>query len=265
MKKIFLVVILSVIFSAGHVYAVSSLSQERAAVLTQREANVASREAKITQIQANISQDLRQRAEKEITRRLTFLNELTKQLSGIKKLSSAEKADLQGQIQTQIDGLNALQAKVNADTDNTTLRADVKSIVGNYYIFLFFRVKINLLIAADRTLTTADNLNGIYTVLQTRIKQTQTAGGDVTLLNSLLADMNTKITDANTEIAAAQAELTSLTASGYPGNKSILEDARSKIKIAVTDLKTAYRDALQIRNGLGGIKINNPEASSSAR
>jgi predicted nucleic acid-binding Zn-ribbon protein len=264
MKKIFLVVMLGMILSASSAYAVGSLAQERATALTQREANIASRGAKITQAQANISQDLKQRAEKEITRRLDFLNDLITKLNGIKKLSSAEKADLQGQIQTQIDGLNALQTKINADTDNTTLRADVKSIIGNYYIFLFFRVKVNLLIAADRTSATSDNLKGIYTKLQTRINQAQTSGVDVTLLNPILSDMNAKITDANTQITAAQTELTPLTAQGYPGNKLTLEDARSKIKTAVTDLKAAYKDAIQIRNDLGGIKIKNPEASTSA-
>jgi len=62
------------------------------------------------------------RAEKEITRRLDFLNQLTTKIGNIKKLSAAQKTDLQSQIQAQIDGLNALQVKIKADTDNTTLR-----------------------------------------------------------------------------------------------------------------------------------------------
>jgi len=53
---------------------------------------------------------------------LSYLNQLITNLNGIKKLSSVEKASLQSQIQTQIDGLNALQTKINGDTDNTTLR-----------------------------------------------------------------------------------------------------------------------------------------------
>jgi predicted nucleic acid-binding Zn-ribbon protein len=267
MKKISVFIFLGVIIlaSAFHSYAaVGSLIQTKEAVLTQRENRIATREAKITQVQANISQDLRDRAEKEISRRLSYLNELIKQLSGIRKLSSAQKTDLQGQIQTQIDGLNALQVKINADTDNATLKTDVKSIIGNYYIFLFFRVKVNLLVASDRASATADNLSGIATKLQTRIDQAKTAGNDVANLTSQLSDMNAKITDAKTQIGAVQTELTPLTAQGYPGNKSILTDARTKVKTVITDLKNAYTDALQIRNGLKGLKIANPEASSSA-
>lgn len=266
MKKIILLVVFGLILSTNLSYAAltSNLLQTKDANLAQRENSIASREAVITQAQANISQNLQQRAQTEITRRLVFLNDLITKINGIKKLSSAEKTDLQGQIQTQIDGLNTLQAKIKADTDNTTLRADVKSIVTDYYIFLFFRVKVNLLVAADRLSTTTDNLSAIYTKLQTRINQEQTAGNDVTALNSLLSDMNAKITDAQTQYTAVQTELTPLTTQGYPGNKSTLQDARAKIQAAVQDLKAAYKDALQIRDGLRGLKVKNPEASSSA-
>jgi len=267
MKKIFLIIFLGIILSTGVAHAaVGNPTQERATAvpLLQRENRIATREAKITQVQANISQDLKLRAEKEITRRLSYLNQLITNLNGIKKLSSVEKASLQSQIQTQIDGLNALQTKINGDTDNTTLKADVKSIISNYYIFLFFRVQVNLLIAADRSLATVDNSSAIYTKLQTRINQAQAAGNDVTGLNAILSDINVKLTDAKTQLTAMQTELAPLTAGGYPGNKVTLTDARAKLKVVVTDLKAVYQDVVQIRNQLEGLKISNPEASSSA-
>lgn len=265
MKKIIFIVLLAIILSVNPSYAVSSPLQTRGVNLAQREVKIASRTAIISQTQANISQDLKQRAQKEITRRVNFLNELITKLNSVKKISSAEKTDLQSQIQTQIDGLNVLQTKINSDTENVTLKADVKSIVSDYYIFLFFRVKVNLLIATDRTSSTVDNLNQIYAKLQTRINQFQAAGNNVTDLNNLLSDMKTKLTDATTQTVAAQTELVSLNAQGYPSNKSKLEDARVKIKAAVSDLKITYKDALQIRQELEGSKVKNPEASSSAR
>ena len=264
MKKIILFIILGLTFSVSSSYAASNILQTKEAALLQREVKVASRAAVVTKAQVNILQDLRQRAQTEITRRLSFLNDLITKLNSVKKISSLEKTDLQSQIQTQIDGLNALQTKINNDTDNTILRADVKSIIGNYYIYLFFRVKVNLLIAADKTSMTSDSMSVIYAKLQTRVNQAQTAGDDVTTFNSLLSDINAKITDANTQIGAALAELTPLTAQGYPGNKVTLTDAKTKIKTAVTDLKTAYEDAMQIRSDLKGLKIKNPQASESA-
>ena len=128
MKKIILIVFLGIMLATGTAYALNT-PLETGANPAQREAGLASRAAVITQTQANISQDLKQRAEKEITRRINFLNELIAQLNDIKKISSAEKADLQTQIQAQIDDLNTLQTKINSDTDNVTLKTDVKSIV----------------------------------------------------------------------------------------------------------------------------------------
>jgi hypothetical protein len=258
MKKIILLTILGLIFSASSAQA--ALSQN----LIQRQMDVASRAAVKEQIQTTISQDLKQRAATEINRRLDFLNQLLTKINGIKKLSAAEKTGLQSQIQTQIDGLNALQTKINADTDNTTLKTDVKSIINNYYIFLFFRVQVNLLIAADRISATTDNFSQVYTKLQARINQAQAAGNDVTQLNASLADMNAKINDAKTQITAVQAEITPLTAQGYPGNKTMLTDAKTKIETAFQDLKTAYSDVLSIRNILKGLKVTNPQASTSA-
>jgi hypothetical protein len=258
MKKIILIILLGLIFSVGTVHAAIGGN------LVQREVKIASRAAARTLIQSNISQDLRQRAQTEITRRLGFLNQLLGNLSTIKKLSAAEIADLQSQVQAQIDGLDTLQTKINADTDNTTLKADVKSIINDYYIFLFFREKVNLLVSADKMSTTTNNFSQIYAKLQTRINQAQAAGNDVTQLNVSLSDMNAKVADAKTQIAAAQAELTPLTAQGYPGNKSTLTDARTKLKVADQDLKSAYKDIIVIRQALEGLKIKNPEASTSA-
>jgi hypothetical protein len=198
--------------------------------------------------------DLKQRAKKEITRRINFLNELLKKIDKIKKLSDSDKQTLKNQIQTQIDGLNALQTKIDADTDLTTLRADVKSIINGYYIFAFFRVKIELLVAADRMSATTDNLNIIYTKLQTRINEAQTKGKDVTKLNVLLSDMLTKINDAKTQYSAVESELNVLTAQGFPGNKSSLLDARAKIKLGGQDLRAVHQDAVKIRQGLEDIK-----------
>ncbi|MGA2911460.1 MAG: hypothetical protein ABSE17_02355 [Candidatus Levyibacteriota bacterium] len=258
MKKIIILTLFGLILSANSSYAVGGN------LLQAREARIASRAAVITQIQANVSQDLRSRAEKEITRRVDFLTQLIAQINGVKKLSLAEKASLQSQIQAQIDGLNALQTKINADTDNATLKTDVKSIINNYYIFLFFRVQVNLLVATDRTSTTIDTFSQIYTKLQTRINQAQAAGDNVSQLNISLADMKAKINDASIQTAVAQAELTPLNAQGYPGNKPSLQDARTKIQAAVQDLKVAYSDAVSIRQGLKGLGITNPGASTSA-
>lgn len=265
MKKIILVILFGLILSTSASYAADqNMLQTKEATLAARGEKIASREAMITKNQTAVSEDLRNRAQKEINRRVEFLTQLITQINGIKKLTVAQKTDLQSQIQVQIVGLNTLQAKINADTDNVTLKADVKSIINNYYVFLFFREKVNLLVAADKISATSDNLSGISIKLQTRISQAQTAGNNVTTLNAQLLNMNAKISDAKIQIASVQTEVSILTAQGYPGNKTTLQDARSKIKLANQDLKVAYQDALKIRDGLKEQRIKTPEASGSA-
>ena len=120
------------------------------------------------------------------------------------------------------------------------------------------------MISADRATTITDNLSAIYTKLQTRVEQTKAEGNDVTSLNALLAEMGTKIADAKTQYSAIIESVTSLDFQGYPGNKSALSNARTKLNQLNDDLKAAYRNAIQIRRELGSLQINNPRASSSA-
>ncbi len=253
MKKISLL-ILFVIFLASSLpsYALMPASSLRTSIATKTSEKSVVR----TQLEENRVTDLKQRATTEIARRVNFLTELSPKVNALKKLSVSQKEDLKSQIQTQINGLNELQAKINADTDLTTLKADVKSIVNGYYIFAFFRVKISLLVASGRLATTTDTLNAVYTKLQARISQEQSKGTDVTALNALLSDMLIRINSAKTQFDAAQAELNSLTAQGFPGNKSTLLDARTKLRQGEKDLRAAYQDAIKIRQGLENVTGN---------
>ncbi len=255
MKKISLI-ILTILLLSQSGFAFAEFPATGAQTRTNLSTTSAARETIKTENQANLTANLRERAQREITRRITFLNELSAKLDKIKKLTASDKQILKTQIQSQIDGLNSLQAKINADTDLATLRTDVKSIINGYYIFAFFRVKIELLVAADRLSTASDNLNMIYTKLQTRISEAKSKGKDTVLLESELSDMLLKIKDAKNQYQAAETELSSLTPQGFPGNKSILLDARAKIKLGAQDLRNAYQDIAKIRQRLGEAEVN---------
>ncbi len=250
MKKIALLTLFLLVLSSSSSFAVT-LGQNLGTTTRSTGAAVTK-----SQLEANRIENLKQRATTEITRRINFLTELSKKIDELKKLSTVQKEDLKAQIQTQITSLNELQARINADTDLATLRTDVKSITNGYYTFAFFRVKISLLVASNRMAATTDILNTVYAKLQTRINEQQAKGIDVTALNVLLSDMLAKINSAKTQYDAAQTELSSLTAQGFPGNKSTLLSARAKLKQGEKDLRAAYQDAVKIRQGLGDISGN---------
>jgi hypothetical protein len=255
MKKIFITLLL-LIATTTPSYAVLGAN----GLTATREAATGSASPTNQTVKTQIAQtkvtDLQNRAKTEITRRITFLNDLAAKIMNLKKISDADKTTLKTQIQQQVDGLTTLLTKINADTDLVTLKADVKSIVNDYYIFAFFRVKINLLVAAERLSVTSDNLNTIYTKLSARVADQKNQGKNVASLESLLAGMLAKITDSKTQYAAAETELGTLSAQGYPGNKSSLMDAKSKIKLGSQDLRIAFETATKIRQGLGNIGGN---------
>ena len=210
----------------------------------------AQRQAIQAQNQTERMENLRERGYREIDRRIASLTKLIERLSQMKRLSSEQIEDYKSQIQENIDGLTALRAKIEADTDLTTLQTDVKSIVSGYRIYAFFMQYIHLNAAYDRAYTVYNNMNTVYGKLNTRIEEAKTNGQDVSELTTLLSDMNAKLNDAKTLLDAGLAELSGLSASGYPDNKSKLTDGRSKLKTIHQDLKAAHIDGRKIINEL---------------
>jgi hypothetical protein len=184
---------------------------------------------------------LKARATTEITRRVTALNGLITKISAMVRLTADQKTTFTSGIQSQITSLNALETKINADTDLPTLRTDVQSIVSAYRIFALYMPQVNIMSNADRALAIVAELNQLETLLQSR-------GGSATLL----ADMTAKVSDATTQAQNAINAVVPLVPSGYPGNKSTLESARTMLVTVRTDLKAALSDVMQIRQLLKG-------------
>lgn len=244
MKKLFLILTLFLALTVtGSAYAQGLLQ-------TKTGTNAAARNSLAIQSQTDRLTNLKQRADTEIKRRIDALNNLLTKVGTLKKLTPVELAGFQSQIQAQITELNTLKTKIDADTDLTTLKTDVAAIVTNYRIFAFFIVDINLTVTVDKMTSTVADMTIIYGKLQKRSQEAQSKGADVTALNALLTDMNTNLNNAKTTLTTVQSELAGLNVAGYPGNKSILMDSRTKLKTAYSYLKTAHKDAMQIRGGL---------------
>ncbi len=190
--------------------------------------------------------NLKNRANQEITRRIASLQKLLTRISEIKKITDSQKASFTSQVQTEINNLTTLQAKIQADTDTATLKTDVQSIVQSYRVYALFMPKIEILGAADRILTTSDQVTAEVTKLQTKIDEAKAKGKDVTTLQALLTDLQAKVTDAKLQAQNAITTVTPLTPDGYPGNKTSLESARTMIKTGHQDLLTAREDAKKI-------------------
>lgn len=243
MKKIFLSFI-QVIFissiSIAPVYAQVTVSPTtpRAAL---RQQNQATKET-----------NLKSRADEEITRRITALNNLITRISTVKHLTDAQKNTFTSEIQTEITTLTTLKSKIDADTDVITLRADVQSIVKEYRVFAVFMPQLQIIAAADKMLNITDILTTVATALQTRITNAKNAQ-DVTTLQTTLTDMQAKIADSKTQANNAITAVSGLTPTGYPGNASTLQSARKMLQAARLDLVAARKDAETIIQSLRSI------------
>jgi len=193
---------------------------------------------------------LQERADREITRRITSLKNLITRINSFKRISEEKKEALTMQVQTEIDSLTALQTKIKADTDPETLKTDVQSIVTSYRIYALFMPKIAILAMAERLDATADQMNTLATKLQTRIETAKAEGKEVGAMQSTLLAMQKKIADAKTQEQNAINAVIPLTPDGYPANKKTLQEARTMLQTGQQDLIAARKDAKEIISAL---------------
>lgn len=211
-----------------------------------------------------------ERGDREIARRITTLNNLNADVQAMAKISADEKSALSSAIQTEIANLTALKAKIDADTDRATLRADIKSIVDGYRIYMLVVPVGRIEIAGDKIQTTVAAYAAFSSKLQVRIAQEQSAGKDVAHLSASLSEMNAKVADASTQAQVAASAVANLKPDQgdktvMQSNHAALKSARESLKAAFADLRVARRDAGAIVKALAAAHTEaSVSASSSA-
>lgn len=214
------------------------------------------------EVKANVMTKLKEKATKEIDRRLNSLNKLIEKVNAVKRLTDVQKSTMVGQIQTEITNLTTLKTKIEGDTDIATLRTDVQSIVKSYRIYVLYIPKMTIIANADRILNLIEGeIATLTTKLQLRIDEAKSNGYDSTKLTDLMSQRKVKLDDATTQANGAIAKVTPLTPDGWPGNKTELQAARDMLKVARKDINDAQKLANQIRVQLKAMKPASNAAS----
>lgn len=215
-------------------------------------------------VQAQRLQNMVDRADQEITRRITALNALSSRMNAMQKLTSDEKSSLSSEIQSQVSAMNSLQAKIASDANSSSsLKADVQSITSSYRIYALIIPQGAVEAAADRVMTIAANMATIGTKLQARVSALgSSADASVT---SALADFNAKVLDANIQAQTAVGEVLRLMPDQgnqalMQSNAAALKGARSKLQAAQKDLVAARQDAETILKALMPEKMSSSTA-----
>lgn len=206
-----------------------------------------------TSVSANIDARIttaKERADREIARRITILNALSTKVSSMARVSANEKSAVASDVQSQIATLTALQAKINSDTDTTTLKTDIQSITKSYRVFALVIPQGRIEVAADRIDAAADLIADFSTKLSARVNAAP-AGTDTAAVLADISTINAKIADAHTEASAAVSLIANLKPDNgdqatLQANLTALKNARADIKAAQLDLEAARSDARSV-------------------
>ena len=209
------------------------------------------------------------RADEEIARRIKALTELKVRIGGMVRVSAAIKAAIASQVDSEINNLTSLKAKIAADTELAALKADIQSITKSYRIFALIIPEGHIAVTADKIKTTADMIAALGVKLGARIAAAKTAGKDVSISEAALADLNLKVADAKVQADAAISIIKTLVPDNgdeakFQANKKALTDARAKLRVGETDLKAANKDARLISQSLKQeMKVRGEERAST--
>ena len=180
-----------------------------------------------------------------ITRRVLALRELTTAAKTIVRLSDADRSALTGQLQDQVNGLTSLNAKIQGDADEATVRADAGTIITDYRVYVLTIPKARGVVVSDIELTAEDRLSKLADRLQTMIDQA--SGKDTTKARADLASLRAKLTSVTGTVSPLPGALLALQPSGYPGNRTALEQARASLRTgrqALGDAATLARTVI---------------------
>jgi hypothetical protein len=178
----------------------------------------------------------------EITRRLSVLATLSSKITSSTKLSTADQQTLNSEVSSEMSGLTALKTKLDADTTVATAVLDAQSIFTDYRVFALVVPQVNLVKTADQQQQTESKLSTLGTKIQTDINADQTAGQEVTNLQTELSAMSVKVAAAQTISSGIETGVIRLSPSDYDTNHAVLSGDRDQLKIAQTDNAAAIAD-----------------------
>jgi hypothetical protein len=203
--------------------------------LDRLDSDLATNEGETQQV---LLQDKKKLASAAITRRILALREITTAAKSIARLSDADRTELANQLQQQVNGLTSLNARVQGDNDEASLRADAQQVITDYRVYVLTIPKARGVVVSDIELIAADRLGKLGDRLSTAIDQAK-AGADTTKARTDLASLLAKVASVTAAVTPLPAALVALQPAGYPGNRPTLEQTRQSLRTGRAELAEA--------------------------
>lgn len=190
----------------------------------------------------------KERAIREIDRRIEGLMKLEGRAEFSKTASTSDKFDISATVQAEIKNFTDLRAKISADTDAETLKTDIASINKSYRIYALVIPQGQIKLAASKLVSAADAVSALSVKLEARINEAKTAGKDVSALTTALVELNAKVADARVQAAAAISLTASLSPDNgdeavFQANKKALAEAKAKVELGGKSVRLARKSA----------------------
>ncbi len=186
----------------------------------------------------------------EINRRLVTITTLQDRVSNPNGLTSGDRSALQALLTADTAGLTALKAKIDGDSDVTTLRADIGTIVTRYRIYVLMVPMTAEVIAADKEAAAVGRLTTVAGKLQDRINA---ATGDVSQAQADLENMTASLGQVSTATLSDLTQaLLRLTPADYNGGTAgpLLKTDHATLQGFRASLNAARADAQACRFAL---------------
>lgn len=181
-----------------------------------------------------------------ITRRVLALRDLITAAKAMIRLPDADRSALTTQLQDQINGLTTLNVKIQGDGDPATIRTDASHIVTDYRVYVLTIPKSRAIVAADIELNAADRLTRLADRLGKTIDEATAKGKEVAKAHADLSSLRTRIGAVTGSVSPLSAALLTLQPSGYPGNRTVLEQSRTTLRTGRAGLADAAGLARQV-------------------
>ena len=243
---------LLVIGSVGSTYAAQPTTSPIAAEVTTGSGATAC-SAQRTAAKDNSPAHLQALGDCEINRRIVTITTLQDHVSNPNGLTDGDRTALQSLLTADTTGLNALKSKIDGETDVTTLRTDIGTIVTGYRIYLLMVPMTAEVISADNEAAAVGRLTTVAGKLQDRITTELNAGKDVASAQADLNNMTTSLGQVNTStLAGIPTALLALTPTEYNGGTAgpVLKTDHTTLQGFRTSLNAARADAVACRAAL---------------
>ena len=189
-------------------------------------------------------------ADAAIEARLTVLKGDLDLLNDATHLTAGDKSRLMNLITSDQSGLTSLKTTIDQTTDPTTCHTDALTIVTSYRIYVLVQPQVHLTIAADRVLAITQRLTDLAAKQQARITAAEANHKNVGDAQAKHDDMVTQIAAAQNDASGVPGEVLALTPSGYPGNRTTLQQARQQLQAARDAIRKAVQDAEAVHTDL---------------